>query len=134
MTGTNLILHPNLVSQYSSMRMIGPDGISHTFDESANGYGRGEGIAGVVVKRLDTALKDGNVIRAIIRGTGANHDGKTMSMTMPSEDAQAALIRRTYERANLSLSHTCYFEAHGTGTPQGVCARNLFSRNVKFNC
>lgn len=109
--------------------MIGPEGISHTFDESANGYGRGEGIASVVVKRLEDALRDGNVIRAVIRGTAANHDGKTTSMTIPSEDAQAALIRSTYQRAGLSLSQTCYFEAHGTGTPQGVRIGNASPRN-----
>ncbi|KAL2704177.1 hypothetical protein AAEP93_005248 [Penicillium crustosum] len=118
-TGTNLILHPNLVSQYSSMKMIGPDGISHSFDASANGYGRGEGIACVVVKRLSDAIRDNDCIRAVIRNTGANHDGKTTSITIPSEDAQAALIRSTYQRAGLSLAETAYFEAHGTGTPQG---------------
>ncbi|KAJ5199431.1 Acyl transferase/acyl hydrolase/lysophospholipase [Penicillium cf. griseofulvum] len=118
-TGTNLILHPNLVSQYSSMKMIGPDGISHSFDASANGYGRGEGIACVVVKRLSDAIRDNDCIRAVIRNTGANHDGKTTSITIPNEDAQAALIRSTYQRAGLSLAETAYFEAHGTGTPQG---------------
>lgn len=102
------------------MKMIGPDGISHSFDASANGYGRGEGIACVVVKRLSDAIRDNDCIRAVIRNTGANHDGKTTSITIPSEDAQAALIRSTYQRAGLSLAETAYFEAHGTGTPQGV--------------
>ncbi|KAL4948253.1 hypothetical protein BDW69DRAFT_189445 [Aspergillus filifer] len=118
-TGTNLILHPNLMAQYSTMGMIGPDGISHSFDASANGYGRGEGIACVVIKRLADAIKDKDHIRAVIRGTAANHDGKTTSITKPSGDAHASLIRETYQRAGLPLSETTYFEAHGTGTPQG---------------
>lgn len=145
-TGTNLILHPSLMVQLSQMHMISPDGVSHSFDASANGkfhfwcldnftgfltdimlilgyhvgYGRGEGVASLVVKRFADAIRDGDVIRAVIRASGANHDGKTTSITMPSEDAQAELIRATYRRAKLPLSQTSYFEAHGTGTPQGV--------------
>ncbi|KAF6832759.1 PKSN polyketide synthase for alternapyrone biosynthesis protein [Colletotrichum plurivorum] len=118
-TGQNLILNPTLDSQLSSMHMTSPDGISHSFDASANGYGRGEGIAGVVLKRLSSALADGDVIRAVIRATGVNSDGKTPGITVPSEDAQAELIQRVYERANLDMARTAYFEAHGTGTPKG---------------
>lgn len=72
------------------------------------------------MKRLRDAVRDGDVIRAVIRGTGANHDGKTTSITMPSEEAQADLIRETYRSADIPLDQTSYFEAHGTGTPQGV--------------
>ncbi|KAF6802755.1 PKSN polyketide synthase for alternapyrone biosynthesis protein [Colletotrichum sojae] len=118
-TGQNLILNPTLYSQLSGMHMTSPDGISHSFDASANGYGRGEGIAGLVLKRLSSALADGDVIRAVIRATGVNSDGKTPGITVPSEDAQAELIRRVYERANLDMARTAYFEAHGTGTPKG---------------
>ncbi|UKZ82915.1 Type I Iterative PKS [Trichoderma virens FT-333] len=108
-TGTNLILHPNLMAQFTAMHMITPDGISHTFDESANGYGR----------PLKDAIRDGDVVRAVIRATGANFDGKTTGMTVPSGDAQAELIRETYKKAGISMNDTCYFEAHGTGTPLG---------------
>ncbi|KAK0756027.1 hypothetical protein N5P37_011400 [Trichoderma harzianum] len=118
-TGTNLILHPNLMAQFTAMHMITPDGISHTFDESANGYGRGEGVAAVMVKPLKDAIRDGDVVRAVIRATGANFDGKTTGMTVPSGDAQAELIRETYKKAGISMNDTCYFEAHGTGTPLG---------------
>lgn len=92
------------------MHMTSPDGISHSFDASANGYGRGEGVAGLVLKRLSSALADGDVIRAVIRATGVNSDGKTPGITVPSEDAQAELIRRVYERANLDMARTAYFE------------------------
>ncbi|KAJ3942859.1 uncharacterized protein N0V96_007088 [Colletotrichum fioriniae] len=95
------------------------EGMSHSFDHRANGYGRGEGIACIVVKRLRDALRDGDTIRAVIRGTGTNADGKTPGITQPSAEAQAELIRSTYEKAGLSYSDTQYFEAHGTGTPLG---------------
>lgn len=122
-TGTNLILHPNLMAQFTAMHMISPDGISHTFDEAANGYGRGEGVAAMIVKPLKDAIRDGDVVRAVIRATAVNFDGKTTGMTVPSGDAQAELIRETYQKAGVSMNDTCYFEAHGTGTPLGVCKR-----------
>ncbi|KAF9873135.1 hypothetical protein CkaCkLH20_09298 [Colletotrichum karsti] len=117
--GVNLILHPNFMHQLSSMHMLSPEGISHSFDHRANGYGRGEGIGCLILKRLKDALRDGDTIRAVVRGTGTNADGKTPGITQPSSEAQAELIRSTYEAAGLSLSDTQYFEAHGTGTPLG---------------
>lgn len=102
------------------MHMLSPDGISHSFDARANGYARGEAISTVVLKRLSDALADGDTIRAIVRGTGVNQDGHTPGITMPSREAQAALIRSTYEAAGLSFDQTSYFEAHGTGTSLGV--------------
>ena len=102
------------------MHMLSPDGISHSFDSRANGYARGEAIAGLILKPLSTAIADGNTIRAVVRGTGANQDGKTPGITMPRGEAQAALIRATYAAAGLSLDQTTYFESHGTGTSLGV--------------
>jgi acyl transferase domain-containing protein len=116
----NLILYPNCMEQFSGIHMLSPEGISHSFDNRANGYGRGEGIGCLVVKRLSDALRDGDTIRAVIRHTGVNADGKTPSITQPSSEAQADLIQRTYAAAGLPLTATEYFESHGTGTPVGV--------------
>lgn len=118
--GVNLMLYPNCMQQFSAIHMLSPEGISHSFDARANGYGRGEGIGCLVVKRLADALRDGDTVRAVIRNTGVNADGKTPSLTQPSAEAQASLIRRTYATAGLSLSSTEYFECHGTGTAVGV--------------
>lgn len=63
------------------MNMLSPDGTCHSFDARANGYGRGEGIGALAVKRLSDAVKDGDVIRAVIRGSAVNVDGKTPSVT-----------------------------------------------------
>ncbi|KAK4243753.1 hypothetical protein C7999DRAFT_35902 [Corynascus novoguineensis] len=117
--GVNLILYPNCMEQFSGIHMLSPEGISHSFDDRANGYGRGEGIGCLAVKRLSDALRDGDTIRAVIRHTGVNADGKTPSITQPSSEAQADLIQRTYAAAGLSLTSTEYFESHGTGTPVG---------------
>lgn len=113
------MINPNTSHQLTAMHMLSPDGISHTFDGRANGYGRGDGIGTMVVKRLSDAIRDGDTIRAVIRGSGVNADGKTPSVTQPSALAQAELIRQTYDDAGLDLSETGYFECHGTGTPVG---------------
>lgn len=65
------------MNSMTQIHFLSPDGISHSFDEEANGYGRGEGASFVIVKPLDAALKNNDVIRAVIRNTGANQDGNT---------------------------------------------------------
>lgn len=98
---------------------LGVDGRSWAFDSRANGYGRGDGVATIIVKRLSQALKDGDPIRAIVRETALNQDGKTESITSPSQAAQAAMMKECYAKAGLDPADTHYFEAHGTGTPTG---------------
>ncbi|KAI9696853.1 MAG: putative Hybrid PKS-NRPS biosynthetic cluster [Bogoriella megaspora] len=121
--GSNMILDPiNHISE-SKLQMLSPDGRGRMWDADANGYARGEGVATIVMKRLSDAISDADHIECIIRATGINQDGKTRGITMPSANAQAALIRETYHRAGLNPdSHNDrpqYFEAHGTGTPAG---------------
>ncbi|KAK0741973.1 hypothetical protein B0T21DRAFT_408828 [Apiosordaria backusii] len=117
--GANIMFNPDMFLAMSSMTLISKDGRSYAFDSRANGYGRGEGSATIILKRLDDALRDGDPIRAIIRETGVNQDGKTETITTPSGEAQEALIRACYRKAGLDPSQTTYFEAHGTGTPTG---------------
>jgi acyl transferase domain-containing protein len=103
----------------SNLSMLSPSSRSYSFDHRANGYARGEGFGFVVVKKLSDALANGDTIRTIIRGTGVNQDGRTPSLTSPSQDAQEALIRETYRIAGLDPRETSFVEAHGTGTPVG---------------
>ncbi|KAK3991082.1 putative polyketide synthase [Cladorrhinum sp. PSN332] len=117
--GTNIMFNPDMFLTMSSMTLLGADGKSFAFDSRANGYGRGEGSATVILKRLDDAIRNGDPIRAIIRDSGVNQDGKTETITTPSGEAQEALIRACYGRAGLDPAQTTYFEAHGTGTKTG---------------
>lgn len=103
------------------MHMLSPDGISHSFDAKANGYGRGEGLGAVLLKPLSAAVANGDSIRAVIGATGTNQDGRTPGITMPSRTSQADLIRDVYGPGQPSMRETAYFEAHGTGTEVGVC-------------
>ncbi|KAK6949611.1 hypothetical protein Daesc_009694 [Daldinia eschscholtzii] len=90
-----------------------------SFDHRANGYARGEGVTALVIKPLSDAVRDGDMIRAVIRSTSSNQDGHTPGLTQPSPQAQEDLIRQVYKKANLPLDVTRYLEAHGTGTPVG---------------
>ena len=100
-------------------RFLGADGKSYTFDSRAQGYGRGEGVACIVLKSLEDALRDGDPVRAVIRETALNQDGRTPTITSPSQEAQADLIQHSYERVGLDPLSTNYVEAHGTGTRSG---------------
>lgn len=115
--GANLIMAPIVFKAGSRLNMFSPDGRSKMFDNSADGYGRGEGIAVLCLKRLDLAIEDGDVVECVIRHSGTNHDGRSRTLTAPSAEAQAHLIRRTYENTGLNLSCASsrpqYFEAHG---------------------
>ncbi|KAI0599583.1 hypothetical protein F4775DRAFT_600111 [Biscogniauxia sp. FL1348] len=120
--GSNIILGPESYISESKLKMLSPDSRSRMWDENANGYARGDGVACVVLKTLSKALADGDHIDCIIRETGVNQDGATNGITMPSASAQRTLIRDTYARAGLDLfsdGRPQYFEAHGTGTPAG---------------
>ncbi|KAJ5624593.1 hypothetical protein N7510_000902 [Penicillium lagena] len=121
--GTSLILDPLPYVSESNLNMLSPTGRSRMWDADADGYARGDGVAAVVLKTLSQALADGDHVECIIRETGANQDGRTKGITMPSGVAQTAMIRDTYARAGLDplnpLERCQYFEAHGTGTPAG---------------
>ncbi|OQD87457.1 hypothetical protein PENSOL_c077G02280 [Penicillium solitum] len=117
--GVNLILSHEFMSTMSMMKFLSSDGKCHTFDEKANGYARGEAAGCLILKPLAKALHDQDKIRAVIRGTGSNQDGRTAGITLPNGAAQESLIRGVYTRAGLDPSETDFVEAHGTGTLAG---------------
>ncbi|KAK4062465.1 uncharacterized protein Triagg1_9951 [Trichoderma aggressivum f. europaeum] len=116
---SNTILNPDIYIAMSSLGMVGEDGRCYAWDSRAQGYGRGEGVAVIVLKSLEAALRDGDRVHAVIRNSGLNQDGKTNTITSPSMDAQIRLIKDTYRRAGLDISDTGYVEAHMTGTKAG---------------
>lgn len=117
--GCNLTFSPESYTWLNNLNFLSADGKCYSFDHRANGYSRGEGVAVMILKRVSDAVRDGNTIRAVIRSTLSNEDGRTPGITQPSSLAQERLIRETYERAGLSMVPTRYFEAHGTGTSVG---------------
>ncbi|KAI0901837.1 putative polyketide synthase [Annulohypoxylon nitens] len=117
--GTNLIFNPDVMIAMSNVHFLGADAKCHTYDASANGYSRGEGIAAIYIKPLEDAIRDNDTIRAVIRGTACNQDGRTAGIMLPSREAQESLIRSAYKSAKCDPAAVGYFEAHGTGTPAG---------------
>ncbi|KAI1379651.1 fatty acid synthase S-acetyltransferase [Hypoxylon crocopeplum] len=118
--GANLILGPSMTTALAEQGIISKDGSCKTFSADANGYARGEAVTAIYVKPLSAAIRDGNPIRAVIRATSHNVDGKTPGMSQPSTDAQEALMRRAYKVAGITdFSQTAMVECHGTGTPTG---------------
>ncbi|AEO67408.1 polyketide synthase [Thermothielavioides terrestris NRRL 8126] len=112
-------LGPELFIELMGAGVLGPTGKCFAWDHRAEGYGRGEGVASLMLKPLDAALRDGDHIHAVIRETGLNQDGKTTTITSPSAAAQIDLILDVYRRAGLDPVDTGYVEAHMTGTPTG---------------
>nr|XP_023908643.1 highly reducing polyketide synthase azaB-like [Quercus suber] len=113
-TGANILLDALNCMHLSNMNFCSPDSKSQSFDHRANGYGRGEGVGVLVLKRLSDALKANDTIRAVVRATGSNQDGRTPGITQPSSSAQEQLIKDTYAKAGLDMSITRFVEAHGT--------------------
>ncbi|KXL46852.1 MAG: hypothetical protein FE78DRAFT_30538 [Acidomyces sp. 'richmondensis'] len=118
-TGVTVINHPNDIISMSYQGFLGNQGKCFAFDHRAEGYARGEGVGTIVLKRLTDAIRDENTIRAVIRGTGVNQDGRTPGLTLPDSGAQEKLIKKVYATAGLDFHDTHMIEAHGTGTSAG---------------
>lgn len=125
--GVGMILSPDLTVQLNNLSAISPNGRSRAFDKDADGYARGEGSGILVLKRLDDALRDGDPVRAIIRGSGVNQDGWTQGITMPSGTAQEALIRRVFETHGIDFGSIQYVEAHVSKTREEAAAGDRFT-------
>ncbi|PIM73662.1 polyketide synthase [Streptomyces sp. JV178] len=117
--GVNLLLSPGASVAFEEAGMLSPDGRCHTFDAGAHGYGRGEGCGVVVLKRLSDAVRDGDRVLAVIRGSAVNHNGRSNGLMAPNGQAQAELLAAAYENAGLDPATVDYVEAHGTGTAVG---------------
>ncbi len=117
--GVNALLGPSYTIAESRAGMLSPTGRSRAFDSRADGYVRGEGAGIVVLKRLSDAQQAGDHIYAIIRSTACNQDGHSDGLTVPSGDAQRALIESACSAAGVAPAEIHYVEAHGTGTPVG---------------
>ncbi|RKI15449.1 amino acid adenylation domain-containing protein, partial [Corallococcus praedator] len=105
---------------YQEGLIFSPDGHCRAFDAKAKGTISGNGVAAVVLKRLDDAVRDGDSIYAVIRATATNNDGRDKSgFTAPSVQGQSSVITQALSRAGVQPKDIGYVEAHGTATPLG---------------
>jgi acyl transferase domain-containing protein len=117
--GVNLLISPRPFEAFRQDGMESASGRCRTFDAGADGFVRGEGAAAVVLKRHADAVRDGDHVLALVRGSATNHDGRTNSLPVPSPVAQRDVIERAHRRAGTRPAEVGYVEAHGTGTKLG---------------
>ncbi|SEM07181.1 Acyl transferase domain-containing protein [Stigmatella aurantiaca] len=117
--GISLILSPLSTVAMSKFGAMAPDGRCKAFDARANGYVRSEGGGVVVLKPLSRALRDGDRIYCVVRGTAINNDGFSNGLTAPSPQAQEAVLREAYARAGVPPEKVHFVETHGPGTALG---------------
>ncbi len=115
----HLVLSPFPFIGFSKANMLSNTGRCQVFDASADGYVRSEGGVVFYLKPYEQAIKDGDPVHALIRGTGVNSDGTKSALTVPNGIAQSRLLDEVYTRAGVNIDEIDYIEAHGTGTPVG---------------
>lgn len=117
--GVNLIAAPDSMVAMSKFGAMAPDGRCKTFDARADGYVRGEGGGLVVLRPLSAAIRDGDRIYCLIRGSAVNNDGWSNGLTAPSPEAQEQVLRAALSRAGVEPGDVGFVETHGTGTLLG---------------
>lgn len=117
--GVSLSINPDTVTITSQLGALSPDGHCKTFDKSANGYVKGEGVAAILLKPLNQAIADGDHIYGVIKGSAVNHGGKAQSLTAPNAAVQSDLLLDAYKQAAINPETISYIETHGTGTELG---------------
>lgn len=112
-----VLLDPTL--GFESGGFVSARGVCRPFDAEADGFVRSEGCGVVVLKRLARAIADGDRIRAVIRGSATNQNGRSAGLMAPNGPAQEAVIRQALMNADVKATDIAYVEAHGTGTAIG---------------
>ena len=117
--GATILLDARKATSGSAQGMLSPTGHCHAFDAAADGFVSSEGCGLVLLKRLPDAMRDGDRILAVVRGTAANQDGHTVNIATPSRHAQVLAYRAALDAAAVDAASVGLVEAHGTGTPVG---------------
>lgn len=118
--GINIVVFPPLQNEEDSLGILAKDGKAKAFDKDADGSAGGEAVTCILLKPLEVALRDKDIIHAVIRGTAVNQDAARSSfLTAPSRTAQAEVLRKAWKDAGVSPDTITYIEAHGTGTKLG---------------
>lgn len=117
--GVNAHISPYLTRVLDVAGAVSPEGRCRSFDDSASGYGRGEGAGIVVLKRLSDAIRDEDRVLAVLKGSAVGSDGKTLGIMAPNQFAQEKVARDALKEARLPASAVEYIEAHATSTPVG---------------
>jgi polyketide synthase PksJ len=138
--GVSVTLHDNKGYRYHKGMILSADGRCRAFDESAGGTVGGNGAGVVVLKKLEDAIRDGDEIHGVIKGTAINNDGsEKVGFTAPGIEGQSRVIAGALAGAGIDAESISYVEAHGTGTALGdpveiAGLSRAFSTNKKQYC
>ena len=117
--GVNALCGPGLTTVLDRAGAVSPEGRCRSFDNDANGYGRGEGAAAIVLKNLKDAIRDNDNILALLKGSAVAQDGRTNGIMAPNANAQERVANTALKVAGIDASTVRYVEAHATSTPLG---------------
>ncbi|GEC93046.1 SDR family NAD(P)-dependent oxidoreductase [Brevibacillus brevis] len=117
--GIEVHLLPLQADAHEKMGIESSDYKTKSFDHRSNGSGNGEGVAAVLLKPFDQALRDGDAIYAVIKGSAINQDGASMGLTAPNAKAQEQVLLEAWKAAGIDPTTLTYIEAHGSGTQLG---------------
>ncbi|MFZ5445149.1 MAG: aminotransferase class I/II-fold pyridoxal phosphate-dependent enzyme [Myxococcota bacterium] len=117
--GVYLNLNPDNLIGFSRIGAISPSGACRPFDAKADGFVMGEGVGMVVLKRLDDALRDGDRVYAVLRGSGCNNDGRGEGPMTPRPEGQRDAMWRAHTDVDFPVESISYVETHGTATTVG---------------
>ena len=128
--GVNAMLLAGTTAAICQLQALSPVGRCKTFDSTADGYGRGEGFAVVVLSHATSAITPGCEAGsapaatttgpyAIICAGAVNQDGRSSGLTAPNGPSQTALVQQALVSGQLQASNVGTISVHGTGTPLG---------------
>lgn len=117
--GVNISIHPNKYLALSKGGFLSSNGRCMSFGEGGDGYVPGEGVGAFVLKRYHDAVRDGDFIYGIIKGTAVNHGGRSNGYTVPNLNMQAQVISKAIDHSGVDVRGINYIETHGTGTQLG---------------
>jgi acyl transferase domain-containing protein/acyl carrier protein len=117
--GVNVLLSPAIFRGFDEAGALSPTGACHSFDAAADGFVRGEGCGVAILKRLSDAVRDGDPVLAVVRGSAINQDGRSNGLMAPNPAAQMAVLRAAYSNAGVEPRDVQFVETHGTGTLLG---------------
>lgn len=128
--GLNIMSAPDLYCGLSRAQFLSKTGSCKTFDDGADGFCRGDGVATVVLKRLEDAEADNDLILGVILGVSTNHSSEAVSITQPHAPTQESLYRKVLRDSRVDARDVSYVEMHGTGTQAGDGAEMRSISNV----